>query len=66
MIHELMEKGTEGEAKGEITIPYRILNVMNKDFSLHFTDTKATADFIVDILEDYWLSNIDKLANKNL
>ena len=33
---------------------------------LYSTKTKATADFIVDILEDYWLSIKDKYPHKNI
>ena len=34
-----------------------------KDLMLYFTRTKATADFIIDIIEDFWLSNKNCFLN---
>ncbi|MCJ7843104.1 hypothetical protein MUB24_19935 [Lederbergia sp. NSJ-179] len=35
--------------------PFGILEVMNDHLELIFTETKATADFIVDCIEAYWI-----------
>jgi hypothetical protein len=51
-------KALDHDFRGETITPFGILNVKNKDLMLYFTKTKATSDFIVDILEDFWLSNI--------
>ena len=51
-------KALDHDFKGESITPFGILNVKSKDLALYFTKTKTTADFIVDILEDYWVSNI--------
>jgi hypothetical protein len=50
-------KALDHDFAGETITPFGILNVKNKDLSLYFTRTKITADFIVDTIEDYWLSN---------
>jgi len=51
-------KALDHDFKGETITPFGILDVKRKDLMLYFTKTKSTSDFIVDILEDYWLSNI--------
>jgi predicted ArsR family transcriptional regulator len=38
--------------------PFGIFNVKDKTTALYFTKSKITADFIVDMLEDYWLTYI--------
>ena len=34
-----------------------------KNLMLYFTRTKATSDFIIDIIEDFWLSNKESFSN---
>jgi transposase len=51
-------KALDHDFRGNTITPFGILNVKNKDLMLYFTKTKVTSDFIVDILEDFWLSNI--------
>lgn len=55
-------KALDHDFKGETITPFGILNVKDKDLMLYFTKTKATSDFIVDIIEDYWLSNKDSFS----
>lgn len=55
-------KALDHDFKGDTITPFGILNVKDKDLMLYFTKTKATSDFIVDIIEDYWLSNKDSFS----
>lgn len=41
---------------GDHLTPFGILDVTNDQLDLTFTETKATADFMVDCLEAYWLN----------
>ena len=56
-------KALDHDFSGENTTPVGVFNVKNKDLGLYFTNTKSTADFIVDILEDFWLTNKDIFLN---
>lgn len=56
-------KALDHDFKGETITPFCILNVYTKEYIMYFTRSKVTADFILDILEDYWLSNIDSFSN---
>lgn len=38
-------------------IPFGILDLTNDNLELIFTETKATADFMIDSIEAYWLKN---------
>lgn len=56
-------KALDHDFKGDTITPFGILDVKNDDLALYFTRSKTTADFIVDVLEDYWLSNRSKFSN---
>ena len=56
-------KALDHDFKGKTITPFGILNVKTKDLMLYFTRTKSTADFIIDIIEDFWLSNKDSFSN---
>ena len=56
-------KALNHDFKGKTITPFGILNVKTKDLMLYFTRTKSTADFIIDIIEDFWLSNKDSFSN---
>lgn len=56
-------KALDHDFKGKTITPFGVLNVKTKDLMLYFTRTKATADFIIDIIEDFWLSNKDCFLN---
>lgn len=51
-------KALDHDFKGETMTPFGILNFWTQKLALYFTKSKVTADFIVDVIEDYWLSNI--------
>jgi transposase len=51
-------KALDYDFKGETITPFGILDVKKNDLMLYFTKTKSTSDFIVDILEDFWLDNV--------
>lgn len=55
-------KALDHDFKGKTITPFNLLNVLTNDLHTYFTRTKVTADFIVDILEDYWLSNKDAVS----
>ena len=55
-------KALDHDFQGKTITPFGILNVKNDDLMLYFTRTKTTADFIVDTIEDYWLSNKDSFS----
>jgi hypothetical protein len=55
-------KALDHDFKGKTITPFGLLNMFSKDLVLYFTKFKVTSDFIVDILEDYWLNNIDKFS----
>jgi transposase len=37
--------------------PFGIMNVKEKTSKIYLSETKVTADFMVDMLEDYWITN---------
>lgn len=51
-------KALDHDFKGETTTPFGLLNLWTQKLTMYFTKSKVTADFIVDVIEDYWLSNI--------
>lgn len=55
-------KALDHDFKGETIIPFGVLNTKSKELMLYFTKTKATSDFIVDIIEDYWLSGRNDIS----
>jgi hypothetical protein len=56
-------KALDHDFKGETITPFGILNVKTKDLMLYFTRTKATSDFIIDIIEDFWVINKESFSN---
>jgi hypothetical protein len=38
-------------------IPFGIMNVKTKDVEISISETKVTADFMVDRIEEYWIAN---------
>jgi hypothetical protein len=56
-------KALDHDFKGETLTPFGILNKNTQDLAHYFTKSKVTADFIVDVLEDYWKSNIEDFSN---
>jgi hypothetical protein len=56
-------KALDHDFKGETITPFGILNIDTQDITHYFTKSKVTADFIVDVLEDYWESNKEVHAN---
>ena len=55
-------KALDHDFKGKTITPFVVLSVKTKDLMLYFTKTKATSDFIVDTIEDFWLSNIHNFS----
>ena len=41
--------------------PFGILDLITDEVELTYTESKVTADFIVDTIESYWLRNYAKL-----
>lgn len=56
-------KALDHDFKGKTMTPFGILNLDTQELAHYFTKSKATADFIVDILEDYWESNKDAYSS---
>jgi transposase len=56
-------KALDHDFKGKIMTLFGILNLNTQELAHYFTKSKATSDFIVDILEDYWESNIEAFLN---
>lgn len=48
-------KAADHDFGNEYLIPFGILDITNDHLELIFTETKATADFMVDCIEEYWL-----------
>jgi len=49
-------QAAEHDYEGDHLTPFGILDVTKGQLDLTFTETKATADFMVDCLEAYWLN----------
>lgn len=47
-------------------IPFGIMNVKDKDVGLSISETKVTADFMVDQIEEYWVRHGYDVAGKKL
>jgi hypothetical protein len=56
-------KALDHDFKGETITLYGILNIDTQDLAMYFTKSKITADFIVDVLEDYYKANIEIFSN---
>lgn len=56
-------KALDHDFKGKTITPFGILNMDTQDLAHYFTKSKLTADFIVDVLEDYWESNKEAYAH---
>lgn len=56
-------KALDHDFKGETMTPFGILNMDTQELAHYFTKSKVTADFIVDVLEDYWESNKESDTN---
>jgi transposase-like protein len=41
----------------ETVLPFGIMNVKEKNVDIYLSDSKVTADFMVDALDDYWIRN---------
>ena len=50
----------------EFIVPFGIMNVKEKTTSIYLSETKATADFMVDRLEEYWIENGHSGTGKTL
>lgn len=50
----------------EFVTPFGILDMSNDHVELVFTETKVTADFMIDSIEDYWIKLKQNLQNNNI
>lgn len=62
-VNRVETKAVDHDFGGEKLVPFGILTPQTAEVNLYFTQTKVTADFIVDCLEDYWIKNKGKHPN---
>ena len=62
-VNRLEIKALDHDFGGETIVPFGILTPQTDEVDLYFSETKVTADFIVDCIEEYWEKNKHRYPN---
>jgi hypothetical protein len=56
-------KAVDHDFSANYVTPFGILDLNNDNVAITLTESKLTADFIVDVIEDYWINNYLKIKD---